>query len=222
MKQILSLLILFVSVATTHAHAPSKAYIYDSVNDSRTIVLNLTNSMLTFQDKSSVRIDEITEFGGSLQACGDEEYFCLTGSIDIVIPKVLSSMTWTYHDVSCVAKLISKDSRVYKIVCYGPGRDIGTEVEYSYSRGVVSVMDGTPSDQTRFELRGEYGLFSSSPGEKGVRDNCGENEVSLTSRSASHPPTRRIQTHARVARLAAGAINPATPSAPAMPPPGRE
>lgn len=169
-KHLLLILNLIATAMTVHADGLSKAYIYDSVDDPRAIVFNLNGGSFTFQDKNFVHIDEITEFGGSLQVCGDPEYFCLSGSIDLVIPKVLSSMNWTYHGVTCSSNLLSRYSGVYKISCLGPGRDSGTEVEYSSFHGVISISDGAPGDQTRFELRGECGFFASGCGNHGRSD----------------------------------------------------
>lgn len=120
-KQLLLIRCLIACGMTARAQAPSRAYIYDSADDSRAIVLNLTNGMLTFQDKKFVRVDEITEFRGSIQICDDGKYFCLTGAIDLVIPKVLSSTKWNYHGVTCSASLRKRSSTFTKLFVMDQG-----------------------------------------------------------------------------------------------------
>jgi hypothetical protein len=157
---------LFICLFTARADAcdASNAYIYDSTSDSRAIVLNLDSKMLSFQDKRSIRIDEITEFSGSLEDCGNEKYFCLRGAVDIVIPKIFNAAQskWTHRDITCSAKPIN-ERKARKIVCLRAVDREGTEVEYSPSHGIVNLRQTPPHDQTLFRLRGDCGIFANQP-----------------------------------------------------------
>lgn len=164
MKWIKYILFICLFITRVDARNAPNAYIYDSTLDSRAMVFNFDSRMLSFQDKRSIRIDEVTEFSGSLGDCGSEKYFCLRGAVNIVIPKILDATQskWTYSDITCSAKPANAQN-LRKIICLRTGDQGGTEVEYSPSHGIVNLRQTSPYDQTPFHLRGDCGMFAMQP-----------------------------------------------------------
>lgn len=150
-------------VSAVHGTENGKGYIYDAkeAGDNRALVINVVNSNVDIQDKSEVRADVmLSEFGGSYEDCGNEIFFCLTGALEIVIPKSMPMKQWEYHGLSC--KSVGKpEGDVTRITCRSRNYRGRPTYTYSLSRGVLSI-DSSPVGGARggFELRGQYGLFS--------------------------------------------------------------
>jgi hypothetical protein len=142
------------------AHAVTTAYVYDSVSDSRAMVFNLNRWMFSYQDKHSVQVDEITEFAGDFENCENKQYFCISGSINIVVPRILGSaeFQWSYQDINCTASP-SEVNKMRMITCSRIGY-VSTQVNYSVVRGIVSLRQRLPHDRALFQLRGYRGLFA--------------------------------------------------------------
>ncbi len=153
-------------VSSAYGAENSKGYIYDAkeAGDNRVVVINRVTRYVGIQDKSDVRIDAIlTEFGGYYDDCGNEVFFCLTGPLEIVIPKSMPMKQWQYHGLSC-KNVGETEGDVIRITCRSirsGGRRGGGTFTYSLSRGVLSI-DSSPVGGSRggFELRGQRGLFS--------------------------------------------------------------
>lgn len=87
-------------------------------------------------------------------------YFCLTGMLEIVIPKSMPKKQWRYHDVSCQATALPGGD-AFRIACSSPKYRGHPSFSYSLSRGVLSI-DSSPLGGERggFTLRGQLGLFA--------------------------------------------------------------
>lgn len=153
-------------VAVAHGTENGNGYIYDAkgASDNRVVVINSATRYVGIQDKSDVRIDAVlTEFGGYYNDCGNEVFFCLTGPLEIVIPKSMPMKQWQYHGWSC-KNLGKAEGDAIRITCWSSrssGRHGRPTFTYSLSRGVLSI-DSSPVGGSRggFELRGQRGLFS--------------------------------------------------------------
>lgn len=161
MKSLFFLLLIFAFCAPVIADEKSNIYVYDSENDARAVVLNMNKLTFSIQGKNSIELEGVTEFSGNLELCNNEKYYCLSGPISIVVPKdfKFGRVSWFYHDVRCTVK--SKISRATKkITCLRTGDVNETEIDYSWSRGVLDISKKSSKDKAIFKLRGYCGLFA--------------------------------------------------------------
>lgn len=146
-----------------HSAEPSAVYIYDAkgVDDNRALVIDAVSRNVEIQDKRSARVDAPRgDVGGSYDDCGDAGFFCLTGLLEIVVPKSMPMKHWQYRDMACQS-VAQPGSDAFRITCRSP-RFRGTPTyTYSLSRGILSI-DSSPIGGARggFALRGQHGLFS--------------------------------------------------------------
>jgi hypothetical protein len=151
------------------AHGTEKCngYIYDAINaaDNRAIVINQITHYVGIQDKRDVRLDaSFGNFGAFYEDCGNDAFYCLSGPLDIVIPKSVAMKQWEYNGLSC-KRLGDPQDDIFSVTCTSSRRyHTGTSFTYSPSRGVLSFGNSPVGGVTRgngFALRGKRGLFSS-------------------------------------------------------------
>jgi len=150
-------------VPAAHGAENGKGYIYDATGagDNRALVIDLVTSYVEVQTKTDVRIGAMfTDLGGTYEGCGNEAFFCLTGALEIVIPKSMPMKKWQYHGLSCKSVGEPKGD-AFRITCRSPNYRGRPTFTYSLSRGVLSI-DSSPVVGSRgeFKLRGQRGLFS--------------------------------------------------------------
>ena len=120
----------------------------------------LKDSLVNAQDKRNTHIGFMdNEFGGYYEDCSNKEFHCLTGPLEIIIPKDMPLRQWKYRGLSCqsVAQPVGD---AYRITCRSheySGRHIYT---YSLSHGVVSIESSPVASGALFKLRGDLGLFA--------------------------------------------------------------
>lgn len=152
------------SALAAHRTENCKDYIYDAigVGDNRAVVVNRVTRYVSIQDKREASVDAMPEaFSGSYEDCGNKIFSCLTGPLDIVIPKAMPMTQWKYHGLSC-KRVGSIEGNAIRVTCSSSRRyHTGTSFTYSPSRGVLS-FGNSPIGGTRggFKLRGQSGLFS--------------------------------------------------------------
>lgn len=163
MFKIITCLLLTALTPTAHGAEQGKTYIYDAkeAGDNRALVIDAVAHNAKIQDKRSVH-DEASsgDLGGNYDDCSDETYFCLTGMLEIIIPRSMPKQHWQHHDVSCRATALP-GSDAFRITCRSPKYRGHPSLSYSLSRGVLSI-DSSPIGGERggFVLRGQLGLLA--------------------------------------------------------------
>lgn len=141
----------------------SGGYVYDSAEPGNTmaIVIDVTHRYVEVQDKSDVHVGSmLTDLGGSYKDCGNEAFLCLTGALELVVPKSLGASEWRYNGLSC-RSVSEPQSDAFRITCQSPGYAGRHAFTYSPTRGVLSIDSSLVGGSGRsYKLRGRYGLFS--------------------------------------------------------------
>lgn len=138
--------------------------IYDSQSDNTALRFDLRNDYLSTHDKRSPEIfKEQTEFGGYFTNCTNNKFYCISGPIDLLLPRRVQLLHWSNKTTLCNAKRIHLlYTTLYAVVCsssYGNRIRI-TRFDYSPSRGVTSFRILSPSNGVMYSLLGERGLFA--------------------------------------------------------------
>jgi hypothetical protein len=161
--------LLSIVLFTSHAHSTEKCtgYIYDAINadDNRAIVINRITHYVGIQDKRDVHLEaSFGNFGSFYEDCGNDAFYCLSGPLDIVIPKSVAMKQWKYNGLSC-KRLKEPQDDILSVTCTSSRlHHTGTSFTYSPSRGLLSFGNSPVGGVTRgngFALRGKRGLFSS-------------------------------------------------------------
>ncbi|WP_157798647.1 hypothetical protein [Dyella ginsengisoli] len=137
-------------------------YIYDGTGRSKStsIVINVTTHDVAIQGKPDARINNPADvITNNYKDCSNKDFYCLTGMLEIVIPKAMPMKQWKYHDVSCQTVAQSRGD-AYLITCRSPKYRGRPTYTYSLTRGVLSIESAPVAGDYRYELRGKYGLFS--------------------------------------------------------------
>jgi hypothetical protein len=136
-------------------------YVYDSSenNDNRAIVFDRATHLADVQDKSTTDAIHATEFGGVYEDCGNKHFFCLSGPLEIAIPKNISLANWQYHGLTCKSVATQKTG-IYQVTCREAVRGNVFVVTYSVRRGILSFQHSPLGGDSLFTLRGASGLFS--------------------------------------------------------------
>lgn len=149
-------------VTSAHGAEHGRGYVYDGTGagNNAAIVINVVTRYVGVQTKSDVRIDAMAGFGGNYENCGNEVFFCLTGPLEIVIPKSLPMKRWQYHGLSC-SSVDEPVGDAIRVTCRSPNYRGRPTFTYSPSRGVLSI-DSAPvvGAREKYELRGQRGLFA--------------------------------------------------------------
>lgn len=140
-----------------------EGYVYDSTEpgSNLAIVIDVTRRYVEVQDKSDVHIGSmLTDLGGTYTDCGSEAFLCLTGALEIVVPKSLGTEKWRYNGLSC-SSVIEPRSDAFRITCQSPDYPGKHAFTYSPTRGVLSIDSSPVGGSNRsYKLRGRYGLLS--------------------------------------------------------------
>lgn len=159
---LIAISLVFSLMPVVHCAERPLGYIYASADASShlAIVIDAVRRWVDVQDKSSARPgSEDGSLGGYYKDCGNKDFYCATGGLEIVIPKAMPMKHWKYHDLSCMSTAQPVGDS-YRITCSSskfPGKPSYT---YSLSRGVVSIESAPVASGERFELRDESGLFA--------------------------------------------------------------
>jgi hypothetical protein len=154
-------LILFLA-PWAHSAEQVKGYIYDGIGRSYnlSIVINVTTHDVEVQGTRDARIiNPDSVITNSYKDCGNDAFYCLTGMLEIVIPKAMPLKHWEYHGLSCQS-VAQSGGDAYRITCRSPKYRGRPTYTYSLSRGVVSIESSPVAGDYKYELRGKHGLFS--------------------------------------------------------------
>lgn len=167
MRRIVMLLAVFVLwilclVPNTHGAERGRGYIYDGVGraSNLSIVIDVVTHDVVIKHAADARFDtSSSDNTNRYQNCGNAAFYCLTGLLEIVIPKVMPMKHWEYHGLSCQSTP-QPGGDVYRIVCRSPKWHGRPTFSYSLSHGVTSIESSPIAGDHRYELRGKCGLFS--------------------------------------------------------------
>ena len=159
----LGFVLIFRLVPVAHSAAQVAGYIYDGTGRSKnlSIVINVITHDVAIQGTADARINNPDDvISNNYEDCGNEDFYCLTGMLEIVIPKAMPMKQWQYHDVSCQS-VAQPGGDAYRITCRSPKYRGRPTYTYSLARGVLSIDSSPVAGDYKYEVRGKYGLFSS-------------------------------------------------------------
>jgi hypothetical protein len=142
-------------------YATDKEIFYIAKNGSMVDVFNI--SWLHFSVESISYLEKkdfkYGEFGGQIEFCSNDEYYCLSGGINIAIPKkILHQRDWQFLGREChVDKELSVDQN-NTVSC--KLKNLTLQFVYSSESGVVSYIR---SSGMEYNLLGGKGLFARNP-----------------------------------------------------------
>lgn len=158
-----AVVLIFDLVTVARSSEQARGYIYDGVGDAKhtSIVIDVTTHDVEIQHKADARIGPSpTGLSHNYDDCGNDKFYCLTGMLEIVIPKAMPVRKWKYHGLSCKSVAQSGGDR-FRVTCRSPKYRGRPTCTYSLSRGVVSINSSPVAGDYTYELRGQFGLFSS-------------------------------------------------------------
>lgn len=148
---------------TAHGAEQVNGFIYAATDkaSNMAIVIDAGRGWVDMQDKASARIGSPDgSLGGFYEECGNEAFYCVTGALEMVIPKAMPMREWKFHGLSCQSTPDPRED-VFRIACRSPKHHGQPTYTYSLTRGVVSIESAPVWSSGRFQLRGERGLFAS-------------------------------------------------------------
>lgn len=155
---------IFFSSCITVAHGDEKTrtYIYDGVGEAKktSIVVDFVNKNAELRDKGDALVPSLSGITHDFDDCSDSRYYCLSGMLEIVVPKNMPIEEWEFHGLSCrsVAQAVAN---TYRINCQSHKYRGHPTYTYSLYHGIVSIESSPVAGDYRYELRGQDGLFSS-------------------------------------------------------------
>lgn len=155
--------LIFGLLPVVHSAEQVRGYIYDGTGraSNLSIVIDVTTHDVEIQSTARARIDASrSEMTSAYEDCGNDAFYCLTGLLEIVIPKAMPMKQWKYHGLSCRG-VAQPGGDAYRITCLSPKYRGRPTYTYSLSRGVVSIESSPIGGTYGYKLRGENGLFSS-------------------------------------------------------------
>lgn len=137
-------------------------YIYDSSIDGRAEVFNLKSFTMSIQSKRDADINRSdSEFAGPIVNCSSKAYLCMSGSLNLTVPRELTLAAWTFNGLNCKSLRDAKSTDQATIEC-AEGKDRPSiKAEYSTGRGILSYRRQNLDDEAVFRVRGRCGLFAS-------------------------------------------------------------
>jgi len=158
----LGVVLIFLLVPAARSFEQVAGYIYDGIGSSNnlSIVINVTTHDVAIQGTPDARVNNPDDvITNNYEDCGNEDFYCLTGMLEIVIPKAMPMEQWKYRDVSCQS-VAQSGGDAYRITCRSPKYRGRPTYTYSLTRGVLSIESSPVAGDYRYDLRGKYGLFS--------------------------------------------------------------
>jgi hypothetical protein len=141
--------------------AVGDGYIYDSSTDNRAEVFNLKSMTMSTQSKGDADINRSdSEFAGPVVICSNKEYFCISGTLNVSVPRVLGPARWSLNGLSCRMSRDTRSTDLATIECSEDRKPPSIKAEYSGTRGLLSYRRQNVGDDAVFRTRGRCGLFA--------------------------------------------------------------
>src|SRR5574337_1162213 len=147
--------LIFDLVTVAHGAEQVRSYIYDGVGKAKntSIVVDATTHDVEIRDKADARVGASPSgITHNYDDCGNGKFYCLTGMLEIVIPKAMPIKQWKYHGLSC-RSIAQPGGDAYRVTCRSPKYRGRPTYTYSLSRGVVSIESSPVAGDYRYELR---------------------------------------------------------------------
>lgn len=136
-------------------------YIYESSIDGRAEVFNLKSMTMSTQSKGDANINRSdSEFAGPIVICSTKAYLCVSGSLDISIPRGSTPTSWSFNGLNCKMSTDEKFSDRAIIECSEGQKPSSIKAHYSISSGILSYRRQNVGDEAVFRARGGCGLFA--------------------------------------------------------------
>lgn len=136
--------------------------LYKSENGRNVDVFNLKELWFSQEGVEYVsrRDFQYGEFGGQMEFCSNQDYYCLGGGLNVAVPKNINGQKeWQFKERDCQAITPLSRQRQTTIICSFKGHS--KEFTYSPDRGIVSYSYGSQSNGSyKYKLVGEKGLFA--------------------------------------------------------------
>jgi hypothetical protein len=123
-------------------------------------VFNITQKLVSHETREYLkrRDHNYGEFGGSIEFCSDEIYYCLRGGISVVIPKdIEGKKSWQYLDIKCEALHAAYHGYADEVTCWR--WNLSVTFSYTVEKGILSYRTSWSPELT-YVLIGEKGLFA--------------------------------------------------------------
>jgi hypothetical protein len=139
-----------------------KGYIYDSSIDGRAEVFNLKSLIMSIQSKRDADINRSdSEFAGPIVNCSSKVYLCMSGSLNVTVPRELPLTAWSFNGLNCKRLRDDISTDQVSIECAEGKKPPSIKAKYSKSRGILSYRRQNLDDEAVFRVRGRCGLFAS-------------------------------------------------------------
>lgn len=155
-------LLVFCWIPSTRGVERGRGYIYDGVGraSSLSIVIDVITHDVVIKHTADARFDTSNSYiTNRYQNCGNTDFYCLTGLLEIVVPKAMPMKHWEYHGLFCQS-IAQPGGDTYHIVCQSPKWHGRPTFSYSLSHGVTSIESSPVAGEYKYQLRGTQGLFS--------------------------------------------------------------
>jgi hypothetical protein len=129
-------------------------FIYDQQGSDRADVFNLRTLWFSVQGKRWASTKKSSEFAAAFRWCSNETVYCISGPLNVVVPKVMAEGSWEQSGIRCSIRRVSV--RHFTGHCASPG--VETSYVFETGRGIISYRVSPGSRE--FQLRGKRGLFS--------------------------------------------------------------
>ena len=140
-------------------------YIYDVQDTANSEVFNLKQNWFSIQGRRTAKVPGSSEFAGPIKPCSTKVFHCISGALNLMVPKIMVAGSWVHGKTECVTVVVSLN-RI-------SGRCISGTVETNYlfdaQRGLISYRRGIPDGNGGYRndgvslIRGQRGLFSPNP-----------------------------------------------------------
>jgi hypothetical protein len=158
---LLGLTLLGCTSASEPKCASGNGYIYDSSIDGRAEVFNLKSMTMSTQSKGDADLNRSdSEFAGPIVSCSNKAYLCMSGSLNISVPRGSTPIAWSFNGLNCKLLRDAKSTDQAIIECAEGKKPPSIKAEYSTSRGILSYRRQNVGDEAVFRARGRCGLFT--------------------------------------------------------------
>ena len=140
-----------------------EGYIYDLQETKNSEVFNLKENWFSIQGRRSASVSGSSEFAGHFKPCSTKVFHCISGPLNLIVPKTMAAGRWVYGYTECVTVVVPPN------LISGQCKAGNVETSYLFEarRGVISyrrrILGANGSDPDDGLIRGPRGLFSAQP-----------------------------------------------------------
>jgi hypothetical protein len=137
--------------------AQSGGFIYDQQGTRLSSVFNAKTKWFSFQDKRTANVtNSSSEFAGAFRWCSNEQLHCISGPLNILVPKDFAEGVYDHIGIHCSTRRVALATLTGECTSGG-----GVRTSYTFERGRGIVSFRLATDQGTYLLRGTVGLFAS-------------------------------------------------------------